>query len=195
MILSAEEVVRSLRGTMALLNRRAEGLKAFDMSEAGFWRSFGAIWLTLPAYVVCLSFERYRLGAADGGSVLGDPMLLALVAGGFVAAFLALPVVMIWLARRLQVSAGYAPFVIVTNWIVAVALTMLSLPQALLMLGWATPALAVLYTAAFSIIVLRLEWIAATATLGVSGRVAGAIVLVGISLHLTIAGTVDALAA
>ena len=33
---------------MELLNRRAEGLRAFDMSERGFWRSFAAIWLTLP---------------------------------------------------------------------------------------------------------------------------------------------------
>src|SRR4051794_20675243 len=194
MMVSAEEGVRSLRGTLALLNRRAEGLKSFDLSERGFWRSFGAIWLTLPAFAVCLSFERYRLGIAGAGALLDDPTLLALVGAGFVAAFLALPLAMIWLARRLGVSAGYAPFVIVSNWIVAVALTVLALPQALLMLGWATPALAVLYTIAFAVIVLRLEWFAAKATLGVSGRVAGAIVLVAIALHLTIAGTVGALA-
>ena len=194
MIVSAEEVARSLRGTVALLNRRVDGLNAFDVSEAGFWRSFGAIWLTLPAFVVCLSFERYRLGLVSGGSLVDRPFLLALVACGFVAAFLAFPLAMIGLARRFGLSARYAPFVVVTNWIIAVALTMLALPQALLMLGWATPALAVLYTLAFGVIVLRLEWLAAKLTLGVSGRFAGAIVALGIALHLIIAGTVDALA-
>jgi hypothetical protein len=36
MIVTADEVTRSLRGAAALLNRRAEGLKAFDFTEAAF---------------------------------------------------------------------------------------------------------------------------------------------------------------
>ena len=67
MIVTAEEVNRSLRGTLDLLNRRVEGLRAFDMSERGFWRSFAALWLTLPAYVVTLAFERLRLGMLAAG--------------------------------------------------------------------------------------------------------------------------------
>ena len=43
MIVTAEEVNRSFRGAVDLLNRRVEGLEAFDMSETGFWRSFAAI--------------------------------------------------------------------------------------------------------------------------------------------------------
>ena len=62
MIVTADEVNRSFRGTLDLLNSRAEGLQSFDMSERGFWHSFAAIWLTLPAYVVSLAFERLRLG-------------------------------------------------------------------------------------------------------------------------------------
>ena len=60
MIVTADEVHRSFRGTVDLLHNRAEGLQAFDMSEEGFWHSFAAIFLTIPAYVVSLAVERFR---------------------------------------------------------------------------------------------------------------------------------------
>ena len=81
MIVTADDVTRSLRGTAALLNRRPDGLRSFDFSEAGFWHSFGAIVLTLPAFVVTLALERRRLGLAlPGRSLVDDNGLLALVA-------------------------------------------------------------------------------------------------------------------
>ena len=140
MIVTADDVTRSLRGTAALLNRRADGLRSFDFSEAGFWHSFGAIVLTLPAFVVTLALERRRLGLAlPGRSLVDDNGLLALVALAHVAAFLALPVAMIWIVRRLELQRRYVPFVIVTNWISVVGLMVLSVPALLLLLGWAPP--------------------------------------------------------
>ena len=43
------------------------------MSERGFWHSFAAILLTLPAYVVSLALERARFGVrfpAEGSSAI-----------------------------------------------------------------------------------------------------------------------------
>ena len=191
----ADEVRRSLGGTLALVNRRAEGLKAFDLSEHGFWRSFAAIGLTLPAFVVALAFERSRLGLLQPGEALVDASRLTLVvAAGHMASFLALPLVMIGVARRLGLGHGYVPFVVVTNWVLALGLTLLSVPAILLLIGWATPAHAVLFALGFGVIVLRTQWFAAKVTLGVSGRFAAAIVLLGMTLDLLIAGTVDTLA-
>jgi hypothetical protein len=104
MLVTADEVTHSFRGTTALFTRHAKGLKSFDMTEKGFWHSFGAIWLALPALVVGL------------------------------------------------------PFVVVTNWSLAVGLTLLSVPAALLILGWATPGLTVLFALAFGILVVHLLW-------------------------------------
>jgi hypothetical protein len=196
MIVTAEEVTRSLRGTAALLNRPAEGLRAFDFSEAGFWHSFGAIVLTLPAFVVTLAAERRRLGLAlPGRSLLDDGSLAALAAAAHVAAFIALPVAMIFLARSLGVSKRYVPFVIVTNWVSVVALTVLSVPAVLLLLGWATPGLAVLFTLGFGVIILRLQWCATKISLGVSNGLAVAIVGLGIVLNLGIWAVMRALGA
>jgi hypothetical protein len=191
-MVTADEVRRSLRGTIDLLNQRAEGLRAFDLSETGFWHSFAAISLTLPAYVVSLALEQRRI-APDAGLPDIDATLALVVALGHVASFLALPVAMIWIARRLRLGARYVPFVTVTNWIAVIAFTVLSAPAVLLLLGWATPALASLFTLAFAIVILRLHWFATKVTLGVSGRLALAIVLLGIGLNVAIGGAMHGL--
>ncbi len=195
MIVTADDVARSVRGTVELMNRRIEGVKAFDMSEAGFWRSFGAIWLTLPAFVVLLALERHRLGLlAEGAPLLDLSRLTAVVALGHVAAFLAMPLAMIGIARRLGLSSRYVPFVIVTNWIVAIEFVALAVPGSMLLVGWATPGLAAFFALCFLVIVLRIHWFAAKATLGVSGAIAAGIAVFGLGLNLAIAGVVDVLA-
>jgi hypothetical protein len=184
MIVTAEEVNRSFRGTLDLLHNRAEGLKSFDMSERGFWRSFTAIWLTLPAYVVSLAFERLRLGVLQPDrSLLGNVWIDLVVALGHVASFIALPLAMIWIARRFGLTKTYVPFVIVTNWITAMGLLVLSVPAMLLLLGWATPSLASLFSLAFAVIIVRIQWFATKATLGIQSLPAFGIVLLGIVLN------------
>jgi hypothetical protein len=185
MIVTADEVNRSFKGTLKLLHLRAEGLSAFDISERGFWRSFAAIWLTLPAYVVSVAFERLRLGYA-GGEILGSLWVDIVVALGHLASFVALPLAMIWVARRLGLTGRYVPFVIVTNWITVMGILVLALPATLLLAGWATPALASLFTLAFAFIILRMQWFATKLTLGVSSGLAVAIVGFGIALNLGI---------
>jgi len=190
MIVTADEVNRSFKGTLALLHSQAEGLKSFDMSERGFWRSFSAIWLTLPAYVVSLAFERQRLGLLQPDrSLLDSAWIDLVVALGHLASFLALPLAMIWVARRFNLTRAYVPFVIVTNWVTALGLLVLSVPAMLLLIGWATPSLASFFTLAFAIIILRLQWFATKATLGLANLPALGIVLLGIVLNSCI-GTI-----
>ncbi|MCG7392091.1 hypothetical protein MHY87_04140 [Microvirga sp. ACRRW] len=194
MIVTADEVNRSFRGTLDLLHSRAEGLKSFDMSERGFWRSFAAIWLTLPAYVVSLALERMRLGLLQPDRALLDSFWLdAVVALSHIASFVALPLAMIWVARRFNLTKAYVPFVIVTNWITAMGLLVLSVPAMLLLLGWATPSLASIFSLAFAIIIVRMQWFANKATLGLSNLPALGIVLLGIVLNSGIGSITRAL--
>jgi hypothetical protein len=184
MIVTADEVNRSFKGTLDLLHSRAEGLKSFDMSERGFWRSFTAIWLTLPAYIVSLAFERLRLGLLQPDRSLLDNVWIDLVVAlGHVASFMVLPLAMIWVARRFNLTKAYVPFVIVTNWITAMGLLVLSVPAMLLLLGWATPSLASVFSLAFAVIIVRMQWFATKATLGLSNLPAIGIVLLGIMLN------------
>lgn len=194
-MLTCDEVVRSLKGTYALLERRAEGVGLFDVSERGFWRSFAAVLLTLPALVVSLAVERSRSGLLEPGrSLLDEPGLVASTIAVHLGPFVLLPIVMIGVARRLGVTAAYVPFVVVTNWIVALGLTILSVPGLLELVGWAPRGLAILYTLGFSVIVLHLHWFATKATLGVSNGVAAAIAAACLAAPLFLASAVGALA-
>ncbi|WP_243374262.1 hypothetical protein [Microvirga solisilvae] len=189
MIVTADEVNRSFKGTLDLLHSRTEGLKSFDMSERGFWRSFAAIWLTLPAYIVSLAFERLRLGILlPDRSLLDSVWIDVVVALGHLASFVALPLAMIWIARRFGLAKAYVPFVIVTNWITAMGLLILSVPAMLLLIGWATPSLASIFSLAFAVIIVRMQWFATKATLGLSSLAALGIVLLGIVLNSCIGG-------
>lgn len=184
MIVTADEVNRSFRGTLDLLNSRSEGLKSFDMSERGFWRSFMAIWLTLPAYIVSLAFERLRLGLLQPDQSLLDNVWLDLVvAMGHLAGFIILPLAMIWITRWFRLEKAYVPFVIVTNWISVVGMLLLSVPAMLMLLGWAPPGLASVFSLAFAIIIVRLQWFATKATLGLTSIPALGIVVLGIVLN------------
>jgi hypothetical protein len=149
MIVTADEVNRSFKGTIDLLHSRSEGLKFFDMS----------------------------------GALLDNLWLDAVVALGHVGGYIALPLAMIFIARSLRLTGRYVPFVIVTNWISVIALLVLSIPAMLLLLGWATPSLASLFSLAFVVILVRMQWFATKATLGLSTLPALGIVLFGILLN------------
>lgn len=184
MIVTADEVNRSFKGTLDLLNSRSEGLKSFDMCERGFWRSFMAIWLTLPAFIVSLAFERLRLGLLQPNRSLLDNLWVDLVVAlGHVAGFIALPVAMIWIARWFRLEKAYVPFVIVTNWISVIGMLVLSVPAMLMLLGWAPPGLASLFSLAFAIIIVRLQWFATKTTLKLASVPALGIVVLGIVLN------------
>ena len=186
-MVSADECGRSLRGTAALLNRRADGLAAFDLSERGFWRSFGAILLTLPAYVVALALARHRLGLDVGGAFLfADPGLALRIALEQVASFLAMPLAMIPLARRFGWSERYVPFVIVTNWIGVFGALLLALPGLLFLLGLETAGLTGLFTLVCLALLLHVNWFATKVALRTNGLAAAALTLLALALDLGI---------
>jgi hypothetical protein len=194
-MVSADECGRSLRGMAALLNRRPDGVAAFDTSEAGFWRSFSAIFLTLPAYVVAVGLERHRLGLDITGTALfSDPALALRVALAQIASFVAMPLAMIWVARRFGLQRGYVPYVVVSNWVGVFGSFMLSLPGLLFLMGFESAPLTGLFTLAFAAILLHLNWFAAKVTLGIGAAAAAAITALSLGLDLGIEAALGALA-
>jgi len=187
-ILTADEVVRSLKGSFRLIQREADGLRAFDVSIAGFWRSFAAIVLTFPAFVALLA-ER-RLDAwprAPGGGLLDDPGLVLCEGLIFVACWIGFPLVMIGFVRLMGLERHYVGYVVAYNWSTVIAAFVLAFPAALHVFGLATPALAAFYTAAFGVIVLQYRWFLARTALCVTSGLAG--LVVGLDLLVNVALT------
>ena len=57
-MLDRDEIARSLTGAWHLFLDRPDAMRYFDLSIEGFWRSFRAIVLLLPAYILSTLAER-----------------------------------------------------------------------------------------------------------------------------------------
>jgi hypothetical protein len=185
MILTADEVVRSLKGSLRLIQREADGLRDFDVSIEGFWRSFAAIVLTLPAFVALLAERRLASGLAPGGGLFDDPGLALGEALAYLATWFAFPLMMIGFVRLMGLERRYVGYVVAYNWSSVIASFVLALPAMLHVLGLATPSLAAFYTLAFGLVVLQYRWFLARTALSITSGLA--LLVVGLDLLVDIA--------
>jgi hypothetical protein len=81
-------------------------------------------------------------------------------------------------------SARGTSFVIAWNWAEVITTLMLAVPAALYAIGWAPPALAVMFTAAFSVLAARLRYAVARTTLGCSAPLASGIVALTFAVEI-----------
>jgi hypothetical protein len=174
MFLTMDEIGRGLSGSVRLLRKDHHGLSQFDVSVAGFWRSFAAIALAAPALVVGVAQARIEEGAA--GLPVGAPGLVLHESLPFALAWIAFPVAMIFFVRLMGLEQRYVPFVVAYNWTSVVAAGILALPSLFRVVGLATPALAFVFAIGFGVIVAHYRWFMARAALGVSGGLAAVVV-------------------
>ncbi|WP_144861332.1 transporter [Mesorhizobium sp. J18] len=130
----AEEIQRYLSGAWRLMMGRQDGLRMLDLTVDGFWNSFFAIIVALPALVV-------GWVAVANDSSLFDPGFagrLALVIrlaiidlGAWVLPIAVLALV----ARPAGIADRFVHYVVATNWASALTLWIM-LPPALIRLFW-----------------------------------------------------------
>ncbi len=185
-MLTADEVIRSLQGSLRLFRREPEGLDAFDFSVEGYWRSFAAILLAMPALVVALAEARVRNGVFLPDTGLFDDANLVLGEGIiFLSGWILFPLLMIGFVRLMGLGQNYAAYAVAYNWSAAVTAALYAIPKLLYVLGLATPGLATFYAFALAPIVLQYRWFLTRTTLGVSDGLAA--LLVGADLTIAIA--------
>lgn len=192
-MLTADEVGRSLSGSLRLMNRDAKGIAAFEVSIPAFWRSFAAIVLTAPAFVVTLAEDRLEQGLPPEDGLFSSPGLVAHEALLAVAGWIAFPLVMIAVARRLGLGQRYVGYIIAWNWSSVLAAFVLAIPAGLHALGFATEGLMLLFAFAFSVVLVHYRWFLAKTALGASGGVAVLLVLLDLSVNELVASAISAL--
>jgi hypothetical protein len=177
MILTADEVVRSLKGSWRLIRREREGLSAFDASFEGFWRSFAAVILAMPAFIIILADQELRAGRLVPGGLFNDAWFVGREAAVFVAPWILFPLLMAGFVRVMGLERRYVSYIVIYNWSGVIAAGIFAVPALLHVLGMATAALAAFYTLAFSIILVQYRWFFARAALGLSWDLAAAVVI------------------
>ena len=174
-----EEVRRSVYGALLLAKREPRGMEWFNLTLDGFWRSFYALALVYPGFVVLALCER---------SLMAQPpelqRYLALQTAVYVAQGIAFPVAMIFLARLLRLSATYVPFIIAYNWS-NVWVTLLLMP-ALLLLALGGGQIGGLLNIVASAATVYYRWYVTRTALGTTSMTALGLVVIDVILSILI---------
>ena len=116
-------VQRSIDAAARLALRDVQAMASFDLTADGYFRSFAAMIVALPLYVV-LNQGWETIGVAYAVSTGGkqavtvgfDALDFTLYTLDYLLRWLAFPVVMIFVLRFLGLTERYSPLVIAYNW-------------------------------------------------------------------------------
>lgn len=124
------DIQRSLAGAWRLMTGRADGLRLLDISADGFWNSFFAIPVALPALAIGWIMAANGIAADGGGGRLSVVMTLAIVD---LSVWIVPLVVFVAAAPQFGLSDRVAHLVVAYNWGEAL-MSWLALPVALVIL-------------------------------------------------------------
>ncbi|MCP4383894.1 MAG: hypothetical protein GY798_21220, partial [Hyphomicrobiales bacterium] len=170
-----------MTGAWALFLDRPDALRHFDFSVEGFWRSFRAIVLVIPVYlIIVLSQPATEANTAPSAMVVDVVLRLALD-------WVTLPIVLALAARPLGLEARYGAFVVARNWGSVLATAPLGVIGALVLVGLLGSEIANLLTIITVLVMLRYMYLIARRTLNVGPGGAVGIVVLDFAISLTIA--------
>lgn len=184
---SYTEIIRSIYGAWRIARMDPEALKYFNVSIEGFWRSFFAILIVAPFFLLSRSVADSSF-SPDAENILGKEGYDFLIfrIGVFIVGWISFPILMVPLARLLNLSSTYVPYIIAWNWSTVVASIFL-LPASLIVgYGLMPDNLAGFIFMVIYVTILFYGYLVARSGLGCSAVTAIAIVLIDFLLSLLI---------
>ena len=191
-MLDRDEIVRSLTGAWYLFFDRPDAMRYFDLSVEGFWRSFRAILLLLPAYILSTLAERVMtLANTPVGSeqTAGAFFLDSVVGLGL--DWIALPILLALAARPLGIQRTYAAFIVARNWASVIALLPYGIIGLLVIIGVVDTGMANILMLVVLMLVLRYNFLVARRAMDAGIGFAVGIVVLDLAVSLTIALSLD----
>jgi hypothetical protein len=175
------EILSSLFGAFHLAHADPDGMRYFNASHEGFWRSFTAAILIAPLFAILLTV-RY-IGGEEAASVF---RFSAVEAIAYVISWVAFPLLLFYLTDILSIGAKYIRYIVAYNWI-SVLQNVVYLPFALLVeahLLEGSPAAFIGYILLG--LVLLYTWFVTRTALEVSNFMAAGLVLVDLLISIFI---------
>jgi len=193
-MLERDEVARSLYGAWRLFLDRPEAMRYFDVSLDGFWRSFAAVILLVPAYAMtALAEYRVILSDAIADDGFSNAAFVADKALALGIDWIALPVLLALVARPLGISRTYAPFIVARNWCAVLAVLPFGLIGFLFAAGIFGVDLANVLSLAALVVVLYYNFLIARRALAVGTAFAIGIVILDLLVSLSVAALADSI--
>lgn len=163
-MVSTEEISSSLSGAWRLMNGKADGLRLLDLSADGFWNSFFAIVVALPAMAVGWAGIAAEIGDPEAvASRISVVMRLAVIdIGTWVLPLAGLALV----SRRAGIGGRFVHYVVASNWTSAIV-AWIMLPAALVRLvAPSTDQFAVMLSLALFLLTMVFTWRMTNAAIG-----------------------------
>ena len=169
---SRGEVVAAVYGAWRLMCFDADGMRWFNVSMAGFWRSFFAAVVVAPGYAVLVGLNlSIRTEPFDPGWAI-------MVSGAaYAVGWVAFPVAAIFITRLLGLTQRYFPLIVAYNW-ASVPQMLVYLPAILIDTGVFVPAgSGPLLSVAALVFILAYQWFVTRTALDTTGLTALGVVL------------------
>jgi hypothetical protein len=183
------EVRLALVGAWRLALGDRQGLAWFDLSQEGFWRSFRAAVLGYPLYLILLLL---LIGDAEWQRS-GSFRVLAVETIDYVIGWVAFPLAMLPITRRLGREHRFFAFMTVYNWCQLPELMLFVLVGLEGAAGLLPSGVEQLVPLAAAAAVAVYEWFIARVALETTRTAAIAVVLVGFVLRLIVSQTAEML--
>ena len=186
---SLDEILNSLLGSYHLALRDTDGYRYFNNTADGFWRSFAAIFLIAPLIVILSQIEielQVQLAEERNETVNAtiDYGRLILVV---ILEWVAFPVVMVFVARALDLSHRYAGYIIAYNWSSILITAAFAVPMILFWIGIIGPSATIAFWFVLFLPVFYYRWFIAMTALDTSSAIAVGLVVLEFTLSLMIA--------
>jgi hypothetical protein len=182
--LTVTYIARQIETATQLFRVNPAAVDRFDTTADGFFRSFLALLIAAPfaVYQIVIGF-RFTLETATAAMVTPLPEIPSLSIGfvllesvQYVARWVALPVVLGFAARPLNLAHRYVPFVVAYNWATLVGYIVMMVPMLLYGLGVADLTLTHVLLAAAIGFTLYYGWSVAVSALQVPPLIGVAVV-------------------
>jgi len=108
-------ILKSMAGALKLVQMKPQSMEYFDLSSDGFWKSFWALAVMTPAFLLELIY-----GAQ---AELSQPLMTK-----FIYFLVSLPLtatIMLYFTKFMKININYVPMVIAYNWLNAVTYNIL----------------------------------------------------------------------
>ncbi len=170
---SADDIQSYLWAVWRLMNGRDEGLKDLDLSADGFWNSFFAIVVALPALVVGWVAFANELG---GGEALGYRLsVIARLIFIDLASWIGPIVLLALVAGPAGIGSRFVPYVVASNWASAIFIWILVPPSIIELFVPGITDFATLLSLGLIIVTLILSWRLTNTVIGMGAAVATAV--------------------
>jgi len=175
------EIFNALFGAWRLLLLDRDGMNWFNLTIAGFWRSFLAAVMVAPLYFATLDMGAEGTSGPDG--------LLPVRTLQYIAGWIIFPVIMIGITRMMDWTDRYVAFIVAYNWS-SVIMIGIMLPVTLFDQAYRTPGPRLDLVDAFYYIVFMFTlfygWFVAHTALRIGPVIAIAIVLLDLIVAFAI---------